>query len=262
MFRKTLITVIGCGVMAFGCQAETEVDSHSADTAEIMGNLIAAGFPKSDIQLYDGVVYVGNDAEVSLEASREMVDGMAFDTSEKQYRTKNLVGSDISTICVNGAAYTGTLSSALDAAIENYNALGLSFSMTRTSSKRAPGCDATITAKVVSGVGGSAGFPKGGRPYGTINIGAGTADFGVNTTEHVITHELGHCVGLRHSDFYDRSISCGTGGSEGSGGIGAIHIPGTPEDAREGGSLMNSCFRANETGEFTSSDRSALQTLY
>ncbi len=53
-----------------------------------------------------------------------------------------------------------------------------------------------------------------------------------------------------------------TGGSEGSGGIGAIHIPGTPEDAREGGSLMNSCFRANETGEFTSSDRSALQTLY
>ena len=80
--------------------------------------------------------------------------------------------------------------------------------------------------------------------------------------EHVITHELGHCIGFRHSDYYDRSISCGSGGNEGSAGVGAIHIPGTPTDARVGGSIMNSCFRSSETGEWSSSDRTALDYLY
>lgn len=244
--------------MAFGCQ----LDGQTSDNEEIISNLITAGFPADDIQIYDDLVYVGHDTHVTLDASREMVDGKALDETEKQYRTNNLVSPDIGTICINGSAYTGTLSSALDMAIENYNGLNLSFSMVRTSSRNAPGCDATITAKIVSGVGGSAGFPKGGKPYGTINIGSGTAAYGANTTEHVITHELGHCVGMRHSDYFDRSISCGSGGNEGSAGVGAIHIPGTPTDASVGGSVMNSCFRANETGEFTSTDRTALETLY
>jgi hypothetical protein len=80
--------------------------------------------------------------------------------------------------------------------------------------------------------------------------------------EHVITHELGHTVGFRHSDYYNRAISCGSGGNEGSAGVGAIHIPGTPTGAVVGGSVMNSCFRSSENGEFTSSDRTALTTLY
>ena len=262
MFQKTLAAVISCGLMAFGCAVQPADGTHTEDNDEIISNLITAGFPADDIQIYDGIVYVGNDAAVTLEASREMLEGLAGEDVYKQYRTTNLVSSSIDTICVNGSAFSGTLSSALDMAIDNYNGLNLTFSMVRTSSRNAPGCDATITAKIASGAGGSAGFPKGGNPYGTINIGSGTTAYGVDTTEHVITHELGHCVGLRHSDYFDRSISCGTGGNEGSAGVGAIHISGTPTGATVGGSIMNSCFRANENGEFTSSDRTALQTLY
>jgi hypothetical protein len=78
-----------------------------------------------------------------------------------------------------------------------------------------------------------------------------------------MTHELGHTVGLRHSDYFNRSISCGGSAvNEGSGGVGAIHIPGTPTGASVGGSIMNSCFRSSETGEFTGSDVTALQTVY
>ena len=107
--------------------------------------------------------------------------------------------------------------------------------------------------------------PSVGLPFNTINIGAGLQSntFGVNTVTHVLTHELGHCVGLRHSDFFNRSISCGGAPTnEGQAGVGAILIPGTPSGATVGGSIMNSCFRTTETGRFTSTDVTALQALY
>jgi hypothetical protein len=135
--------------------------------------------------------------------------------------------------------------------------------------QRTPGgtatCNATITARTVSGTGGSSGFPSGGRPFNAINIGSGlqSSTFPTATVTHVITHELGHTVGFRHSDFFNRSISCGGAATnEGSGGVGAILIQGTPSGATVGGSIMNSCFRTTETGEFTSSDITALNALY
>ncbi|HEU4727420.1 MAG TPA: M57 family metalloprotease, partial [Kofleriaceae bacterium] len=166
-------------------------------------------------------------------------------------------------ICVNGAAFTGNFSQALDGAIANYNALGLTFSMRRTTGSTT-GCGATITARVSSGTGGSSGFPSGGRPFNTINIGSGLqSGFSVATITHVMTHELGHCIGFRHSDFFNRSISCGGAATnEGNGGVGAILIAGTPSGATVGGSIMNSCFRQSETGRFTSSDITALNALY
>ena len=228
---------------------------------EIIENLITAGFPENDIQISDGDVYVGRDAHVTLEASREMISSDYSDEFLEQYRTTNLVSRSLDTICIDGRRFSGTLSTALNWSINNYNRLGLTFTMRRIGRNRS-GCDAVITAFATSGTGGSAGFPSGGRPYNRINIGRNNAQFGTNTVEHIITHELGHCVGFRHSDYFNRSISCGSGGNEGSGGVGAIYIPGTPSGATVGGSLMNSCFRSNESGEFTSSDITALRFLY
>jgi hypothetical protein len=235
----------------------------SDDINEIVENLIKAGFPEDDIMVAEGIVYVGRDAEVSLAASREMLEVDESSTDE-QYRTSNLVSSSISTICINGSAFVSRpkFNDAINRAIDNYNALGLSFTMRRITTNTS-GCSAVITGAVSSGTGGSAGFPSGGRPYNRINIGSGLNNFSTDTIEHVMTHELGHCVGLRHSDYFNRSISCGGSPvNEGSGGVGAIHIPGTPTGATVGGSIMNSCFRSSETGEFTTSDRTALGTLY
>jgi hypothetical protein len=111
--------------------------------------------------------------------------------------------------------------------------------------------------------GGSSGFPSGGLPFNSIQIGRSLSSFATSTVAHVLTHELGHCVGFRHSDFFDRSISCGGQPSnEGDGGVGAILIAGTPSGATVGGSIMNSCFRTVEAGVFTSSDKTALNALY
>ncbi|MEL7222002.1 MAG: M57 family metalloprotease, partial [Bacteroidota bacterium] len=68
---------------------------------------------------------------------------------------------------------------------------------------------------------------------------------------------------FRHTDYFNRSISCSSGGNEGSGGVGAIHIPGTPTTNVNGTtSLMLACFNSGVDGEFTGSDRTALNFLY
>ncbi|MCY1019649.1 zinc-dependent metalloprotease [Pyxidicoccus sp. MSG2] len=254
MFMKTAVLVVSCGAMLMGCGAEPQ-----SENEEIVSNLVEAGFPANDIAVVDGAVYVGNDAHVTLESSREMLQTPG---NEEQYSTNNLVGTGVTKICINPTAdfnsYT-RLSEGLDLAIENYNSQGLRITFQRGGT----GCTANIAAKTTSGVGGSSGFPKGGKPYGTINIGTGLQSYSVDVNEHVITHEIGHTIGFRHSDYYDRSISCGGAASnEGASNIGANHIPGTPTTATTGGSVMNSCFRSNESGEWSSSDRTALNYLY
>ena len=250
--RSTLIAVTFSAFM-FGCAAGTD------DTQEIVDNLVQAGFPANDIMVVDGVVYVGRDAAVSLEASREM---LVSEAGKEQYRTTNLVSLSLQTICVDGSRLTGSFSTALNNALANYNNQNLTFHMQRTSGAE-PGCGALITIRLSGPTGGSSGFPSGGLPFDSIKLGRSLGSFAVNTITHVITHELGHCVGFRHSDFFDRSISCGGSPSnEGDAGIGAILIPGTPSGATVGGSVMNSCFRTVESGVFTSTDLTALNALY
>lgn len=257
MFSRSIISMISCGALAFGCTHDRDAGE---DRQEIIENLIQAGFPRSEIMVTGGVVYVGRDAAVSLQASREMLE-VGGAAGKEHYRTNNLVSSSLRTICIDGSKFSGTFSTALDGAIENYNTLGLSFSMRRIT-RSATDCDAVITMRHGGPAGGISGFPSGGLPYATIKIGAALKAYDVHTVTHVITHELGHTVGLRHSDYFDRSISCGAGGSEGDGGVGAILIQGTPSGAAVGGSVMNSCFRTVEAGELTSTDVTALQTLY
>lgn len=253
MLRRAALAVTVAASM-FGCAGGTD------DTQEIVDNLIQVGFPANDIMIVDGLVYVGRDAQVGLEASREM---LTSDPGKEQYRTTNLVSLTLDTICVDGSRLTKEpFNTALDNALANYNGLNLTFHMVRTSGNAA-GCDALISIRLSGPTGGSSGFPAGGLPFNSIQIGRSLSSFATSTVAHVLTHELGHCVGFRHSDFFNRSISCGgQPTNEGDGGVGAILIPGTPSGAVVGGSVMNSCFRTVEAGVFTDTDKTALNALY
>ncbi|HEX5754612.1 MAG TPA: M57 family metalloprotease, partial [Archangium sp.] len=203
--RKLSMALLA-GVALVGCGVDPQVENQ-----EIVSNLVQAGFPADDIMVVEDAVYVGRDAHVTLEASREML--QPGKESAEQYRTTNLVSTTVTKICINPTSTFNSyarLSQGLDLAIQNYNGLGLSFTMARGPTT---GCSANITAQTMSGTGGSAGFPSGGKPYGTINIGTGLNTYSVDVNEHVITHELGHAIGFRHSDYYNRAISCGSGGN-------------------------------------------------
>jgi len=104
-----------------------------------------------------------------------------------------------------------------------------------------------------------------GNPEFTIGADVATL-YNVQTVAALITHELGHAIGFRHSDWFDHTISCGPGSpamENPADGAGIVQIPGTPSGAVAGQSVMNACIIANqETGRFTSSDRTALLTMY
>ena len=183
--------------------------------------------------------------------------------SAKNYHTTNLVSPRTLTII----GYTGgqnALSSkertALQYAVNNYNALNLSINFSLTFGTSYQNKDMVVYYNPSeSGTGGSAGFPSNGNPNKFIQI-YGLDSYDVNVIEHVITHEMGHSVGFRHTDWFSRQ-SCGQNVNEGTAGVGAIPIPGTPS-AYDPTSIMLACFSANEDGEFNNNDIIALNYLY
>ncbi len=230
-------------------------DIRMSKSSEVLDPAYEAG----NYVLENDIIITPENLEKMLKSKIEHVGAVG-----EQYRTTNLVNAPRT---INVIGYTGgsnaldnTMRTALQWAINNYNALNTGLTFTLTFGTNYQPYD-IVVYRVSGGGGGSARFPSGGKPYKYVQIQSGTSSFGTNVTEHVITHEIGHCLGLRHTDYFNRSLSCGTGGNEGSGGVGAIHIPGTPTGF-DPNSIMLSCFSSNEDGEFGQYDIAALEYLY
>lgn len=184
----------------------------------------------------------------------------------EQYRTRNLVNAP-RTIRVIG--YTGnnanglgnTLREALRQSIARYNAENLSLRYTLTFGTNFQPFDIVVYQVSNNSIGAVAGFPSGGRPYKWVRMNSGVNNGGIQLARHITMHELGHCIGFRHTDWFNRSISCGQGGNEGTGSDGAIHIPGTNTN-HDPRSIMLSCGGLGTPGAFSAGDRTALNFLY
>lgn len=168
-----------------------------------------------------------------------------------------------------GSTFSATYASALDEAISRYNSENLTISFQRVTSSS--GADIVFTRlgsyDEGRGVLGSAGFPTSqGDPYNEIMMSGileSTYGLSVNGIATIMAHEMGHCIGFRHTDYFDRSISCGGGYSnEGDGGVGANHIPGTPTGASaQANSWMLACTDGSNRN-FNNDDKTALDYLY
>lgn len=191
----------------------------------------------------------------------------------EQYRTTNLVTTNgsrnITVYAPEGRrGYSAGMLAGIDEAIARFNAENLEITFTRITNSNS----ADIEFKRLSkrderrGVLGSAGFPSGGDPYGTILMsGILESSYGLSTDgiATIVAHEMGHCIGFRHTDYFDRSISCGGATSnEGQAGVGAILIPGTPAGASAAAaSWMLSCTDGSDR-PFNNDDQTALDFLY
>ncbi len=226
---------------------------------EIKAKISALGFSADEAYAADGGYIVEGDIFLSEEDLSKVDPVQSLIVGDvEHYRTTNLVTGLPRNITVRVSTSNTAVLNATIAAIARYNARGLRVTFTRVTS------GGNI---VVSGVTGqnylaSAGFPSGGNPYNSIRFNLDYANWNSNTLTSIIAHEMGHCIGFRHTDYMDRSYSCGGAYSnEGSAGIGAIHIPGTPTGP-SAASWMLACIGNGTNRPFTTSDGTALDYVY
>ncbi|MDN4166031.1 M57 family metalloprotease [Cytophagales bacterium LB-30] len=270
-----LSMLLGATVLFASCDTQDEA-SRPADLVpdHVLSQLTNLGFDVNNFApmkfeegyLVEGDIYL-TDADIAT-----MTRGNAVPNQE-QYRTTNLVsGPRVITVYApqgGSTGYSPAMIAGLDEAISRYNAEGLSLTFQRVTSSSNADIVMTRLSKRDErrGVLGSAGFPTAsGDPYGQIKMsGVLESSYGLSTDgiATIIAHEMGHCIGFRHTDYFDRSISCGGSTSnEGSSGVGAIHIPGTPTGASASAkSWMLACTDGSNR-PFNNDDKTALNYLY
>jgi uncharacterized protein YjaZ len=180
--------------------------------------------------------------------------------SEEQYRTYNLVTRLPRVITVSIASrLPSSYVAALDEALARYNAEGLQITFRRVSS----GADISL----VKGNGSflaSSGFPTStGNPYNQVKVNSNAiGNQPQATVASILAHELGHCIGFRHTDYMNRAYSCGGQPvNEGASTIGAVFIPGT-NAGPDPNSWMLSCIGSGQDRPFNANDKVALAYLY
>lgn len=272
----TLALALGLVISVVSCSKDTAiVDEEQTEAAvgipsDVLEKARSLHFNTFDMQEAsfekpNGKIEEGYMLEGDIFMTRDQLMNMELggDITSKQYRTNNLVSNGVITIIGytgnNSNGLTSAMQTGLRWAVDNYNRLNLDISFQLTFGTNYQNKD-MVVYQVAGGAGGSAGFPSGGNPYKWVKINSGLAGYSNNVHEHVIGHEIGHSIGFRHTDWFSRQ-SCGQNVNEGTAGVGAVHIPGTPT-GYDSTSLMLACFSANEDGEFNNNDIIALNYLY
>ena len=258
---KPLAFLLIAGFAMTSCKKEVKDAAQEEISQEVLAQIKDLGFSTSGVQKIDEGYLVEGDIILTPDRLTERPTSPSLRIAEvEQYNTFNLVTGLPRTITVSSSgSISGSVSSAIDAAIGRYNAQNLRITFTRVAS----GGD--INIRVVNGGNyiASAGFPSGGDPYNEVKFNKQYQNYSAGFLTTVITHEMGHCIGFRHTDWMNRAYSCGTGGSEGqqTTGVGAVLIPGTPSGP-DSGSWMLACLSATTNRPFNNNDKTALNYLY
>lgn len=251
----TALLIVSCSK-----NADVKVDNNEL-TADEVSMITAAGLKATGATRVGNGYLIEGDILLTAEELRSLGNGPELIVANsEQYRTTNLVTGLPRTITIKYTGGSSSVSTALTNAVTRYNNLGLLLTFQKLTSGTT-----NITISDVSGVSyiASAGFPtSSGNPYSSISFNTAYAGWNGNTLTSIIAHEMGHCIGFRHTDYMDRSYSCGGSPSnEGSAGVGAINIPGTPTGA-DANSWMLACIGNGVNRPFNANDITGLNYLY
>ncbi|WP_426492930.1 M57 family metalloprotease [Hymenobacter sp. 102] len=246
-----------------GCsEKETVVNRDTDVSAETLTQIRQLGFSAANVTRDEAGNYVveGDILLSPADLSKPAAVQLLRVGQDEQYRTTNLVTGlpRVITVSISGQLPSSYVAG-LDEALARYNAQNLQLTFQRVSS------GATISIVRANGSYlASAGFPSGGAPYNQVKVNSraiGTTP-ATGYLATILAHEIGHCIGFRHTDYMDRSYSCGGATSnEGASTVGAILIPGTPAGP-DPNSWMLACIGAGQSRPFNANDRTALSYLY
>lgn len=276
MYSVCAAMIITAAVISCKKSASVKADE-SGLTAQEKSLIVAAGFNGNWAEkTSEGNYLIEGDILLTPDQLREM-SGTApahemVVANEEHYRTTNVVslpatGQRIITVRL-GSGFPAYYSTGLDQALARYNNLNLRIAFQRVTSGGnivVSGANLGTTSTGGCILGQSSGFPSAsGNPASGFTLSTSSCATSYLSTadkvDEVIAHEIGHCIGFRHTDYMNRS-SCGQNANEGSAGVGAIWIPGTPTTVTGTyNSWMMAC--TNNNPAFSSSDATALNYVY
>ncbi|WBA40273.1 M57 family metalloprotease [Hymenobacter canadensis] len=263
MKAPLFLTALATAVLLSGCSDKEAAVNQAQDiSADALTQIRQLGFSAENVQRdEDGNYVVEGDILLSpADLSNQAAVQLLRVGQDEQYRTTNTVsGTRTITISVSSQLPSAYIT-AIDEVVRRFNAENLRITFSRVSA----GGNISIVRASGSYLA-SAGFPtSAGEPFNQVKVNSrsiGTA----NPTTYIATilaHEIGHCIGFRHTDYMDRSYSCGGATSnEGASTVGAVLIPGTPS-AADPNSWMLACIGSGQNRPFNANDRTALGYIY
>jgi hypothetical protein len=269
MRKSTFFLFLGFALFVISCNKHTRNTAVQPGISdETLAKISALGFSNQNVHKTDAGYLVEDDIVLTDELLNSVPEQQLLRIANtEQYRTTNLVTRLPRTVTVKVSNLGTAFIAGTDTAIARYNRLHLQLTFQRITSGTA---NISIVGFNQGPSGGfitlgSSGFPTSGNPYNTIQLNTNQAAYGSNPSVlyvgSVIQHEMGHCIGMRHTDYANRAYSCGgTPTNEGSSGVGAVLIPGTPSGP-DANSWMLACSNGgNRT--FNANDVIALNYLY
>lgn len=271
MLMKRFLTLAVVATVVFSCQKQ-DMPKEEPVSDDVLTAIGRAGFSKEGVIRTEGGYIVEGDILIDDDYLRTNNGWGTVSVAgiTEHHHTTNLVKNLPRVIRVSISNRLPTsYTAALDEAIRRYNAETLSITFQRVNN------NANIS--IVRGNGSflaAAGFPTAaGEPHNEVRV--NSSFLGNNPNRDylatILAHEIGHCIGFRHTDYMNRAISCGGSTSnEGASTVGAIHIANTPQNeadvrAETGAgifSFMLACIGSGQNRPFTSTDRIALNALY